>query len=268
VKRLDPAKTVLAAMAKNDILLHFAYQSFDHVLALLREAAIDPNVTSIKISLYRIARDSGVVSALINAVRNGKEVTAVVELQARFDEEANILLSTKLQEEGVRVIYGVPGLKVHGKLCLIARKQKHREVLYACLGTGNFNEDTSSIYSDHCLLTSDKRLTSEIALVFDFFENKYRIGDYKHLLVSPFNARKKFNKLIRTEIRNARKGKESYIIAKLNNLADPDIMRLLYQASSAGVKVRLNIRGMFSLVPGIPGLSENIEAIGIVDRVL
>ena len=268
VKRLDPAKSVLAAMAKNDILLHFAYQSFDHVLALLREAAIDPNVTSIKISLYRIARDSGVVSALINGVRNGKEVTAVVELQARFDEEANILLSTKLQEEGVRVIYGVPGLKVHGKLCLIARKQKRQEVLYACLGTGNFNEDTSSIYSDHCLLTSDKRLTSEIALVFDFFENKYRLGDYKHLLVSPFNARKKFTKLIRTETRNARKGKESYIIAKLNHLADPDIIRLLYQASSAGVKVRLNVRGMFSLVPGIPGLSEHIEAIGIVDRFL
>ena len=268
VKRLDPAKSVLAAMAKNDILLHFAYQSFDHVLALLREVAIDPNVSSIKITLYRIARDSGVVNALINAVRNGKDVTAVVELQARFDEEANILLSTRLQEEGVRVIYGVPGLKVHGKLCLIARKQKGREVLYACLGTGNFNEDTSPIYSDHCLLTSDKRLTDEIASVFDFFENKYRFRDYKHLMVSPFNARKKFTKLIRTEIRNARKGKESYIIAKLNNLADPDIMRLLYQASSAGVKVQLNVRGMFSLVPGIPGLSENIEAIGIVDRFL
>ncbi len=268
VKRLEPGKSVLAAIAKNDILLHFAYQSFDHVLALLREAAIDPNVTSIKISLYRIARDSGVVSALINAVRNGKKVTAVVELQARFDEEANILLSTKLQEEGVRVISGVPGLKVHGKLCLIARKQKRSQVLYACLGTGNFNEDTSSIYGDHCLLTSDERLTKEVASVFDFFENKYRFGDYKHLLVSPFNARKKFAKLIRTEIRNARKGKESYIIAKLNNLADPEIIRLLYQASGAGVKVQLNVRGMFSLVPGIPGLSENIEAIGIVDRFL
>ncbi len=268
VKRLEPAKGVLAAVAKNDILLHCAYQSFDHVLALLREAAIDRNVTSIKISLYRIARDSGVVSALINAVRNGKQVTAVVELQARFDEEANILLSTKFQEEGVRVIYGVPGLKVHGKLCLITRKQRRREVLSACLGTGNFNEDTSTIYSDHCLLTSDERLTHEVASVFDFFENKYRFGNYKHLLVSPFNARKRFAKLIRTEIRNARKDKKSYIIAKLNNLADPDMMRLLYQASNAGVKVQLNIRGMFSLVPGLPGLSENIEAIGIVDRFL
>ena len=268
IRRLDPAKSVLGAMAKNDILIHCAYQSFDHVLALLREAAIDPNVTSIKISLYRIARDSGIVSALINAVRNGKDVTAVVELQARFDEEANILLSSKLQEEGVRVIYGVPGLKVHGKLCLITRKKQRRESLYACLGTGNFNEDTSSIYSDHCLLTSDKRLTNEVASVFDFFENKYRFGNYKHLLVSPFNARKKFTKLIRAEIRNARKGKESYIIAKLNNLADPDMIRLLYQASNAGVKVRLNVRGMFSVVPGLPRLSENIEAIGIVDRFL
>ncbi len=265
VKRLEPAKSVLAAMAKNDILIHSVYQSFDHVLALLREAAIDPSVTSIKISLYRIARNSGVVSALINAVRNGKEITTVIELQARFDEEANILLSTKLQEEGVRVIYGVPGLKVHGKLCLITRKQRRREMLSACLGTGNFNEDTSLIYSDHCLLTSDERLTHEVASVFDFFENQYRFGDYKHLLVSPFNARKQFTQLIRTEIRNARKGKESYIIVKLNNLTDPDMMRLLYQASNAGVKVQLNVRGMFSLVPG---LSENIEAIGIVDRFL
>jgi polyphosphate kinase len=267
-KDIDPSKSLLATIAKRDILLHFPYQSFDSVLALLREAAIDPGVRSIKVTLYRIARHSGVVSTLINAIRNGKDVTAVVELQARFDEEANILLANRLQEEGAHVIYGVPGLKVHGKLCLITRRQKRKEVLYACIGTGNFNEDTSPIYSDHCLLTADKRLTAEVKSVFDFMENKFRLSDYKHLIVSPFNARKKYTKLIRNEIRNARKGKEAFIFLKLNHLADTEMIRLLYQASAAGVKVKLIVRGMFSLIPGIPKLSENIEAIGIVDRFL
>jgi polyphosphate kinase len=267
-KDIDPKGSLLSSIADRDILLHFPYQSFDNILALLREAAIDQNVTSIKIALYRVAQNSSVVNALINAVKNGKSVTAVVELQARFDEAANISLANRLQEEGVRVIYGVPGLKVHAKLCLITRKQKRKEVHYACIGTGNFNEDTTGVYSDHCLLTADKRLTSEVNSVFDFFDNKYRLADYKHLMVSPFNSRKRLVKLLRAEMRNAKKGKEAYAFIKLNNLADIDMIRLLYQASKAGVKIRLNVRGMFSLVPGESGYSENIEAIGIVDKFL
>ena len=267
-KDFDPQRSHLKSIAERDILLHFPYHSFDHLLGLLREAAIDPKVTSLKVTLYRMARDSGVASALINAVKNGKNVTAVVELQARFDEEANIHLADKLQEEGVRVIYGVPGLKVHAKLCLISRREKRKKVLYACLGTGNLNEDTSPVYSDHLLLTADKRLTNEVASVFDFLENKYLLKNYKHLTVSPFDGRRKFTKLIRNETRNAQSGREAGITLKLNNLTDPDLIRALYQASIAGVKVRLIVRGMFSLIPGIPNLSENIEAISIVDRFL
>jgi len=267
-KDIHPGRGLIRSMAERDILLHFPYHSFDHLLALLREAAIDPKVTAIKTTLYRMARDSGVVKALINAVRNGKDVTAVVELQARFDEEANIQLAGKLQEEGARVIYGIPGLKVHAKLCLVSRREKRKQTLYAALATGNFNEDTSPVYSDHLLLTADRRLTNEVSSVFRFLENKYLTENYKHLIVSPFNARRKLTKLIQNEIRNAQNGKEARITLKANNLTDPELIRSLYRASVAGVQIRLIVRGMFSLIPGLPNLSENIEGISIVDRFL
>jgi len=267
-KDIHPGKGVIRSMAERDILLHFPYHSFDHLLALLREAAIDPRVTAIKTTLYRMASDSGVVKALINAVKNGKDVTVVVELQARFDEEANIQLAGKLQEEGARVIYGIPGLKVHAKLCLISRREKRRQELYAALATGNFNEDTSPVYSDHLLLTADRRLTNEVSLVFRFLENKYLAENYKHLIVSPFNARRKLTKLIQNEIKNAQNGREARITLKANNLTDPELIRSLYRASSAGVQIRLIVRGMFSLIPGLPNLSQNIEGISIVDRFL
>jgi polyphosphate kinase len=265
---LDPKRSLFDQISRRDVLLHYPYQSFSPVIDLLREASIDPKVSSIKITLYRVAKNSAVVNALINAVKNGKKVTAIMELQARFDEEANITWSNRLEEAGARVIHGVPGLKVHAKLCLVNRKEGLKLTRYAIMGTGNFNEDTARIYSDHSLFTTNPKLTGEAARMFDFFDNNYSITSFKHLVVAPFQMRKKINRLIKAEINNAREGGDAWIHLKLNNLVDPKIINKLYEASRAGVKIRLNVRGMFSLVPGVPGLSENIEAISIVDRFL
>ena len=267
-RETDQGKELFGIIQKKDILFHYPYQSFHYVIDLLREASIDPKVTSIKITLYRVAKHSSVVHALINAIKNGKTVIVIMELQARFDEEANIYWAERLQEEGARVVYGVPRLKVHSKLCLISRQEKGKTVHYAIVGTGNFNEDTAKLYSDHNLFTSDKRITSEAKRVFDFYQDNYKTTTFKHLLVSPFNLRKRILKLIQTEIKNAQGGKEAYIILKLNNLVDTAIIRKLYQASSAGVDIRLIIRSMFSLIPGVSGMSKNIKAINIVDRFL
>jgi polyphosphate kinase len=261
-------KSILSVIRKKDILLYFPYNPFDHFIDLLREASIDPYVTSIQITLYRLARNSSVINALMNAARNGKTVTTVVELQARFDEEANILWGNKLLDEGVKVIYGVPGLKVHSKLCLITRIKNDVTQRYAAIGTGNFNEDTASIYTDHLLLTSNKKITNEVLKAFNFFVANYRKDKFYHMLVSPFGLRNKLVMLIENEIRNAKAGREAYILIKINNLTDADIINKLYKASSYGVKIKMVVRGMFSLVPGIKGISENIEAIGIVDRFL
>jgi len=261
-------KSILSAVKKKDIMLFFPYHPFEHFIDLLREASIDPNVTSIQITLYRLASNSNVINALMNAVRNGKKVTTVVELQARFDEEANILWGNKLTEEGVKVIYGVPGLKVHAKLCLITRMKNDLTQRYAAIGTGNFNEDTARIYTDHLLLTSNKKITNEVFKAFNFFNLNYRKDNYYHLVVSPFFLRNKMTLLIDNEIKNAKAGKKAFIYLKLNNITDPEIINQLYRASNAGVQVRLIVRGMFSLVTGIKDVSENIKAIGIVDRFL
>ena len=261
-------KSILRCMRRKDILLHFPYHSFHYVIDLLREASIDPRVTSIKISLYRVAKHSSIVHALINAVRNGKTVKVIMELQARFDEEANIYWANKLQEEGARVIYGVPNLKVHAKLCLITRKEKKRYVHYGLVGTGNFNEETARIYSDHCLFTCDTRITGEMEKVFEFFEQPYKVSTFKRLIVSPFKTRKRILKYIEREAENARSGKDSFIIIKANNLVDPDIIRALYDANKAGVEIKLHVRSMISLIPGVPGLSDRIQGIGIVDKFL
>jgi len=265
---IQPGKSILSAIGKKDIMLFFPYHPFDHFIDLLREASIDPYVTSVQITLYRLAANSSVINAIMNAVRNGKKVTTVVELQARFDEEANILWGNKLMEEGVKVIYGVPGLKVHAKLCLITRTKNNVTQRYAAVGTGNFNEDTARVYTDHLLLTSNKKITNEVFKTFSFFNVNYRKDNYYHLVLSPFFLRNKMNLLIENEIRNAKEGKKAYIYLKLNNISDVEIINLLYEASQAGVKVRMIVRGMFSLVTGVKGLSENIEAIGIVDRFL
>jgi len=267
-KDFDRSRSLLKAIGRKDKLLHYPYQSFDYVIDLLREASIDPKVTSIKMTLYRVAKNSNVVNALINAVQNGKSVTVVMELQARFDEEANIYWANKLQEEGARVIYGVPRLKVHAKLCLITRREKGKFVDYANIGTGNYNEVTARIYSDHSFFTADKRITEEVNKIFHFFESNYKVGTYKHLLVSPFQMRKKLVKLIQNEITNAKKGKQAYILLKLNNLVDPDMIEKIYEAGRAGVRIKLILRGVCSLMAGVRGLSENIEAISIVDKFL
>jgi polyphosphate kinase len=208
------------------------------------------------------------VNTLINAIKNGKHVTAVVELQARFDEETNIFYANKLQEEGAEVIFGVPGLKVHSKLILITRKEGSQAVHYAHIGTGNFNESTAKIYSDHALLTSNKHITSEVERLFHFYKDNYKTGHYKHLIVSPFNTRKKFCSMIEEEIHNAKSGKEAAITLKMNSLVDREMIDWLYDASKAGVKIKLIIRGICSLIPGVKGMSENIEVISIVDKFL
>jgi len=267
-KDIQSGKSILSAINKKDIMLFFPYHPFDHFIDLLREASIDPNVTSIQITLYRLARNSSVINALMNAVRNGKKVTTVVELQARFDEEANILWGNKLMEEGVKVIYGVPGLKVHAKLCLITRTKGDMIQRYAAIGTGNFNEDTATLYTDHLLLTSNKKITNEVFKTFNFFNLNYRKDNYYHLVLSPFFLRNKMTLLIDNEIKNAKAGKKSFIYLKLNNISDNEIINHLYEASQAGVTIRMIVRGMFSLVTGIKNISDNIKAIGIVDRFL
>jgi polyphosphate kinase len=265
---IQAGKSILSAIKKKDIMLFFPYHPFDHFIDLLREASIDPYVTSIQITLYRLARNSSVINALLNAVRNGKNVTTVVELQARFDEEANILWGNKLMEEGVKVIYGVPGLKVHSKLCLITRIKNDVTQRYAAIGTGNFNEDTARIYTDHLLLTTNKKITNEVFKAFNFFNVNYKKDNYYHLVLSPFFLRNKIILLIENEIKNVKAGKKAFIYLKLNNITDSEIISHLYEASNAGVTVRLIVRGMISLVPGLKDISENIKAIGIIDRFL
>jgi len=268
VKEFEEHNSLLKCIKKQDILVNYPYQKFDYVIDLLREAAIDPKVKSIKINLYRVARNSKIINALINAVHNGKDVTAIVELKARFDEENNIHWSNKLQDAGVKVITGVTGLKVHAKLILITRKEDKKTAFYAHVGTGNFHESTAKIYGDHSLFTADERITKEVNKVFVFFDTNYQRGVFRHLIVSPFNSRRKLNGLIDKEIKNAKSAKQAYIVLKINNLVDEGLIRKLYEASNAGVEIKLVVRGVCALIPGVPGMSEKIKVISIVDRFL
>ncbi len=260
--------TILNVIKQKDILLHYPYHTFDHIITLLREASIDPSVENIKITLYRVADSSKIANALINAIKNGKKVTVLVELQARFDEENNIYWANKLQEEGANVIYGVPGLKVHSKLIVITTRVNGREVKYAHIGTGNFNEKTARIYTDFSLLTADKNLTQELSQVFDFYANNFKIGSYKHLAVAPFFMRQKFVNLIDDEIALAKQNKPASIILKMNSLVDKGMIQKLYEASQAGVKITIIVRGICSLVTEIAGFSDNIKAYSIIDKYL
>ena len=254
---------------EQDILLSYPYQSYSYIIALMREAAIDPLVSSIKITLYRlVSKNSKIIHTLINAARNGKAVTVVVELKARFDEESNMNYADKLQEEGVRVIFGAPGLKVHTKLLLIKRKEQGVSVRYTHIGTGNFHEQTANLYCDHSLLTAHKEISDEVNKVFKFFKDNYKRYTFRHLIVSPFNARRQHYKMIDQEIANAKAGKEAYMIIKVNSLQDNAMSSKLYEASQAGVKIQLIARSINSAVNGVPGMSENIEAFSIVDRLL
>ncbi len=265
---LNTNSSITSVLRKRDILLHFPYQSFHHIIDLLREAAINPNVTSIQMTLYRVARNSSVVMSLINAARNGKNVSVIMELQARFDEENNIFWANKLQEEGVSVSFGINNLKVHSKLCLITHVHEGKTVHYAIVGTGNFNENTARVYTDIFILTSRPEITREVKKIFEFFNNRFEPAKFKRLIVAPVNMRKKFKQLIAREIANAKAKKPASLFFKLNNLVDKEIIRKLYEASNAGVKIRLIVRGICSLVPGVEGWSENIEAISILDRYL
>lgn len=260
--------SILNVIKQKDILLHYPYHTYDHIITLLRETSIDPTVESIKITLYRVADSSKIANALVNAIKNGKKVTVLVELQARFDEENNIYWANKLQEEGATVIYGVPGLKVHSKLFLITTRVNGRELKFAHIGTGNFNEKTARIYTDFSLLTADKNITDEISNVFDFYANNFKTGVYKHLAVAPFYMRQTFVNLIDNEITNAKAGKNAYMILKMNSLVDKDMIEKLYEASQAGVQITLIIRGICSLVTEIAGYSDNIKAYSIVDKYL
>lgn len=253
---------------ERDVLLYYPYHTFGHTLELLRQASFDPGVLSIKINIYRVAKDSHIIDSMIHAAHNGKKVTVVVELQARFDEEANIQWSRRLTEAGVRVLFSAPGLKIHAKLFLISRKEGDSVVRYAHIGTGNFNERTARLYTDYSLLTSDARLTEEVRRVFNFIENPYRPASFEYLLVSPQNTRRQLYGMIDREITSARQGLPSGITLKLNNLVDDGLVDRLYAASCCGVKVNLLVRGMCSLIPGLKGISDNIRVISIVDRYL
>ncbi len=269
IKDLDNARSIFDVIKTKDILLSHPYQPFAYVVRLLREAAIDPNVTTIKITLYRVAENSNVVNALINAVKNGKKVIVLMEIKARFDEEHNIFWSNKLKEEGATVIYGIPGYKVHTKLCIIERKENKVSNFYAHMGTGNYNGDTAKIYCDHSILTSNKKLTAEINKVFafiqDFKPEKYK---FNQLIVSPINMRSKFIEMIDNEIAHKKSGNPAYIKFKMNSLVDEQMIDKLYEASRAGVKVDLIIRGICCLNPDFSSVKNPISAISIVDKFL
>lgn len=267
-KRFKQFRNTFDTIRDRDILLYYPYYSFGHVLEIMRQASFDPNVTHIRINIYRVAKDSRFVQAAINAANNGKKVTVVVELQARFDEETNIHWAKTLMSSGVKVIYSQPRLKIHAKLFLIERKENERITRYAHIGSGNFNEKTAKVYTDFSLLTADPMITEEVKKVFNFIENPFKPVTFHYLLVSPQNTRMRFMELVQREIDNAKSGKPSGIYLKLNAITDKEMINKLYEASTAGVKIRLIIRGMCILKPQIPNLSENIFVTSIVDRFL
>ncbi len=261
-------ENIMKKIAIKDYLVNAPYQSFSYVIKFLREAALDPKVTAIKITLYRLAKNSQIISSLINAAKNGKKVTVQIELQARFDEASNIFYSEQMQTEGIELIFGVKGLKVHSKVCVVDRIEDGKLKRYGLISTGNFNESTAKVYTDVTLLTSHQQILKDASKVFDFFEVNYRLHRYKHLIVSPHYSRTRFSRLIDKEIANAILGKKTFIKLKMNSLSDYAMIDKLYEASRAGVKIQLIIRGICALVPGIKGMSENIEAVSIVDNYL
>jgi polyphosphate kinase len=258
----------MSMIAKKDFLISTPYQSFDYIIHFLREAAIDPKVKEISITVYRLAENSKIIHALINAAKNGKKVNCLVELRARFDESNNIYWSNRLEEEGVNVLYGIDGYKVHSKICLVTRMEKGKPFHYGCLSTGNYNEQTATLYADHTLLTANKNITTDLVYVFRALNKNSLPKDLKHLIVSPIDSRPAIYKLIDSEIKNARAGRDAYMILKMNSLADEELIAKLYQASNAGVKIKMIIRGMCCLIPGVKGYSENIEVVSIVDKYL
>lgn len=264
-RELDGPASLLDRIRQKDRFIHVPYHNFDSFIRILQEAAVSKEVESIKITLYRLARESKVVRALIGAARNGKKVTVVIELLARFDEASNINWSKRMQEAGIKVIFGVEGLKVHSKIVHIGMK---RGVDIACISTGNFHEGNARTYTDCMLMTASRRLVKDVDSVFGFIERPYTPVRFKELLVSPNEMKNRFVALINNEIKNRKSGKPAYIKIKINHITDPVMVEKLYEASCAGVDIDLLVRGNCSLVPGIPGVSDHIRIAGIIDRYL
>ena len=265
---LSLEQNILEAVAKKDYMIYTPYQNFAYVIKFLREAALDPQVKTLKITLYRVAELSQVASSLINAAKNGKKVLVQIELQARFDEENNIQVAELLENAGVQLIFGVPGLKVHTKICVIERSEGKKLKRYGFISTGNFNESTARIYTDYTLFTSHQKILKDVLKVFNFLEVNYKIKKYKHLIVSPHYTFSALIRLIDNEIESKKAGKTARIRLKLNNITNYKIINKLYEASCAGVSIDMIVRGICCLIPGVKGMSENIRVISIVDKYL
>ncbi|WP_142786213.1 polyphosphate kinase 1 [Changchengzhania lutea] len=268
IKGLSLEESIFKAIAKRDYLLHAPYQTFSYIVKFLREAALDPQVKTIKITIYRLAQISHIASSLINAAINGKAVTVSIELRARFDEQANIDYAQQMEDEGVNLIFGVQGLKVHSKMCVIEREEEGKNKRYGFISTGNFNESTAKIYTDHTLFTSNQSILKDVNKIFRFFNVNYKIYRYKHLITSPHYTENALSKLIDTEIEHAKNGIGGSIRLKMNSISSYPMIDKLYEASNAGVKIQMIVRGICCLIPGVKGMSENIEAISVVDKFL
>jgi polyphosphate kinase len=265
--KMESEKTIFNTISKKDVLLFYPFNSFDYLLNFLREASIDPHVNEIKMSLYRLSKKSQIANILINAVKNGKKVTVVMEVTARFDEENNIYWAKQMEEEGIKVLYGNPNLKVHSKIVYITKKQNNKTKYFCNISTGNYNEVTANIYSDISLFTSQPDIAKDVANVFKFLETQ-KPQTFKKLMVSPFSTRSIILQGIEHEIKAHQEGKKGYILFKMNSLVDDQIIDKLYEASQIGVEIKLIIRGICCLIPNLPGISENIEAISIIDKFL
>jgi polyphosphate kinase len=265
---VDPLENIFETIARQDVLLYHPYDSFDPVVQLVEQAADDPDVLAIKQTLYRTSRNSPVISALARAAQNGKHVTVFIELKARFDEQRNIEGARSLERAGVQVFYGVKGLKTHAKICIIVRREPHGIQRYVHFGTGNYNEATARIYSDASLLTCHDEFGSDAMSFFNAITGHSQPQPFRRLAAAPFGLRDRLREMIEAEIQFRQQRQKAQITAKLNSLVDPEIIQLLYKASQAGVKIRLNIRGVCCLRPGVKGLSENIEVVNIIDRFL
>ena len=268
IKNLSLYGSILKQIKQQDYLLYAPYHNYKYIIKFLREAALDPKVKEIKITIYRLAKNSQIASSLINAAKNGKKVTVQIELRARFDEAQNIKYAKIFKNEGINLVFGLPDIKVHSKICMIEREEHGEIKRYGFISTGNFNEKTAKIYTDYTLLTYNQEILEDVSKVFDFFDINYKIPKYKHLLVSPHYFRRKMYSLINEQIKLAEQGKKALIRLKMNSLSDRKMINRLYQASQKGVKIQLIVRGINRLIPNIKGLSENIEAISIVDKFL
>ncbi|MGY0392320.1 polyphosphate kinase 1 [Bizionia sp. KMM 8389] len=268
VKGLSFQESIFKSIEFKDFLIHTPYHTFSYIVKFLREAALDPKVSTIKITIYRLAQISHVASSLINAAKNGKKVIVSIEIQARFDEQANIDYAQQMQNEGVALIFGVQGLKVHSKICVIEREEGNKLKRYGFISTGNFNESTAKIYTDYTLFTANQKVLKDVNKVFNFFETNYKIYRYKHIITSPHYTEKALYRLINAQIVNATLGKPAQIRFKMNSLSSYKMVDKLYEASRAGVKIQMVVRGICCLIPGVPDMSENIEVISIVDKFL